>query len=410
MNKIKVNIRQPEVSASADVLEAIFQKVKGWIETLPLFLELELDLSNLLKQARNFRLYKDIIVLGVGGSCLGGKLLANFKPYPGPKLHFVDNIDSYEWNQVVDSIDIRTTGIISISKSGNTTETLCQTLTILQLYENLPISEHFIFVSDQGESALREISECHNITCMDHPIGIGGRFSVFTVVGLLPALIAGIDVQQIVSGAKNVVHDFLELGATVENPAIASAIFFDKLFKENINISVLFCYANRLLHFANWYSQLWAESLGKKSNTDENVRYGITPVIALGTVDQHSQLQLYIDGPKDKVFTVITVGDHPATTKIDIGNITNQISRSLNGHVLPELMAAHQNVTIQTLLQNKSPLRRIHIPEFDEESLGEMIMFSILETLTTGSLWDVDPFNQPGVKNGKERVIEIMRG
>jgi glucose-6-phosphate isomerase len=409
MNKIKVNIRQPEVCASPEVLSAIFQSVKGWVKTLPLFLELGLDLSPLLKQARNFRLYKDIVILGVGGSCLGGKLLANFKPYPGPRLHFVDNIDSYEWNQVLEGIDTRTTGIIAISKSGNTTETLCQTLTILQAYANLPISEHFIFVTDPGESALRELSEYHNITCLDHPVGIGGRFSIFTVVGLLPALIAGIDVQRIVSGARNVVNEFLELGATMENPALTSAIFFDKLFKENINISVLFCYANRLLHFANWYSQLWAESLGKKSNTDEQVRYGTTPVIAIGTVDQHSQLQLYIDGPRDKVFTVITVGDHPNTTKIDVGYVVNSISRSLNGHMLPELMAAHQNVTIQTLLQNKSPLRRIHIPKYDEESLGEMIMFSILETLATGALWDIDPFNQPGVKNGKERVIEIMR-
>lgn len=406
---MKVNIQYPPIEASCDVLDSVFQTINRWIETLPLFLELDLDLSELLKQARRFRLFKDVIVLGVGGSCLGGKLLANFKPTGNPHMHFIDNIDPSSWNTLMKNLDLTQTGVVAFSKSGNTTETLCQVLTLLQAYQGLSLSDAFLFVSDPGESALREVSLSYQIPCLDHPIGIGGRFSVFTVVGLLPALISGIDTPKILEGARSCVQNFVQTGPVLENTPLKSAIFFDQAFKKKYNTMVQFCYADRLLHFAAWYNQLWAESLGKRSLLDENVRYGMTPLTAIGTVDQHSQLQLYIDGPQDKVFNFFTLGDHPTTPQIDQSSLLSPVIRAINGHTLAELMTAHQNVTMQTLLQNQAMVRRIHIPILDEFALGELLVSSILEVLATGCLWNINPFDQPGVKNGKERVLEIMR-
>lgn len=412
MSNFKVSIKQPELKQNTnEQFDNVFRQLVSYIDSLPLFLELGNDFSDLLKHARRFRSFDDVIIFGVGGSCLGGKLLTNFKETSGPNIHFVDNIDSYEWNKLFKNIDLSKTGVISISKSGNTTETLCQTLLAIQKWEDLPKSEHFLFITDYVDNSINEIAQCYDITCLNHPIGIGGRFSIFSVVGILPALIAGIDANMVIEGAKSVVDEFLKAGPNDENLVLKNAFFHNQLFEQKINISVLFCYSNRLIHFANWYSQLWSESLGKKSLFDESVRYGTTPVIALGAVDQHSQLQLYIDGPKDKLFTIITVGDHPETDLINIdGSINSSIARSLNGHMMSELMFAHQQVTAQSLIKEGLPVRIMNVSEFDEENLGKMLMFSILETIATACIWGIDPFNQPGVKNGKERVIEIMRG
>jgi glucose-6-phosphate isomerase len=410
MENFKINIKQPEITATQNMLDSMFNGVSAWINSLPLFSELGMDdISELLKKARFFRKFQNVIIFGVGGSCLGGKLLANFEEHLSPKIHFFDNIDSYEWNKLFKNIDINTTGIISISKSGNTTETIFQTLMAIQKWNSMPLSDHFLFITDNEKNALREIAEVYDIECVNHPAGIGGRFSVFSIVGLLPALIAGVDVQKVIDGAKGIVSEFLNSGPNLQNKVLENALFFDQLFKNGINISILFCYANSLLYFADWYNQLFAESLGKHSNNIEELRYGMTSVTSLGTVAQHSQLQLYIDGPKDKCFTIISIGNHQLTDIISIENLANPIAKILRNHSMAELMKAHQQVTMQTLIQNRSPLRWIHIPNYNEESVGELLMFSILEILAIGKLWGIDPFSQPGVKNGKISVIEMMK-
>ncbi|MDR1597943.1 MAG: hypothetical protein LBR89_03335 [Holosporales bacterium] len=411
-NDYCIDISQDKISISDELLIPIFSGVKKLIDTLPLFNELDLDLIELLAHARRFRAFQDVIVFGTGGSCLSGKMYATFKDATGPKMHFVDNVDPYEWNRLMNAISPQTTGIVVISKSGNTTETLCQTFMALRQWENVP--EHFLFVTDPGENALREIAEHDGITCLDHPIGIGGRFSGFSVVGLLPALIAGVDAKDVLHGASEVMCAFLQHGPFESNPVLASAYWQNDLFLKGINMSVLFCYAERLHPFAEWYRQLWSESLGKKDNyapdCGENCkRYGTTPVVSLGTIDQHSQLQLYVDGPRDKFFTIVAVGDHPKTEPVSIGGVSNFISRALDGHTMAELFVTHQQVTQQTLVENGNPTRNIFIPEFNERSLGQLMMFSILETLALACIWRIDPFNQPGVKFGKDRVIALMR-
>lgn len=445
MENLRIKIRQEALVVPEEARTEVFETVQHWIETLPLFQELELDLQPLLVAARQFRTFQDVVVLGTGGSSLSGKMYAAFKASTpegdsseaasGPRLHFVDNVDPATWNRVVAPLNPQTTGVIAISKSGNTTETLCQTFMALDQWRGTSLSDHFLFVADPGESALREIGTYHAIPCLDHPIGIGGRFSGFSVVGLLPALIAGVDARELLAGAKETVQAFLEAGAkAAPNAVLDSAFFQAELFEQGVSQSVLFCYADRLKPFAEWYRQLWAESLGKhRPLTEEETealeefdeiedpeeaeemkelyerRFGMTPIVAMGTVDQHSQLQLYMDGPEDKFFTVLSVGDHPVTAPLDVKGITNPIAQALDGHTMAELMMAHQQVTLQTLAEEK-PTRSIHIPKLDERSLGQLMMVSILETLALAALWKIDPFNQPGVKAGKDKVIALMRG
>jgi glucose-6-phosphate isomerase len=340
-------------------------------------------------------------------------MYSTFKDVAGPQMHFVDNVDPFKWNQLFREISPQTTGVLAISKSGNTTETICQALMAIEKWDSVP--DHFLFITDPGVSAFRKIAEYYGITCIDHPIGIGGRFSGFSVVGLLPALIAGIDTRSVLAGAKDAVEGFISNGPTEINPAIVSAFFQNDLFSKGISLSVLFCYADRLYSFAEWYRQLWAESLGKRASYEpEKIntckRYGTTPIVSMGTIDQHSQLQLYVDGPKDKFFTIISVGDHPQTPQIRIDGVADKISQALDGHTMADLMIAHQQATLQTLIENDLPTRSIFIPSLDERSLGELMMHSILETLAIASVWKIDPFDQPGVKSCKDKVIEMMRG
>ncbi|MDR2464033.1 MAG: hypothetical protein LBD36_00220 [Holosporales bacterium] len=410
----KIRIKQDAMLTADTLLIPVFNHVKQLVESLPLFTELEFDILPLLTYARKFRMFQNVIVLGTGGSCLSGKMYTNFKTTSGPKIHFIDNIDSFEWIKLFQNINPKTTGVIVISKSGNTTETLCQTLMAIEKLDGLPYCDHFLFITDQTDSAIRDIAKHYGITCLDHPSGIGGRFAGFSIVGLLPALIAGIDVKEIIAGAKDAVAIFIEDGPTIENAVLNGAFLQNDLFLKGINISVMFCYADRLRPFAEWHRQLVAESLGKRETCDtdssDNIkRYGTTPVIAIGTIDQHSQLQLYIDGPQDKFFTFIFVGDHPHTQPVKLNGITNKILSAINGHTMSELMNAHQQATLQTIISNKIPVRSIFISELDEQAIGYLMMFSILETIALANIWKIDPFNQPGVKFVKDKVIELMQ-
>lgn len=461
MENLKIKIRLGDRAVElGDVIPEIrkntYKTVEEWIKTLPLFKELDLDLQPILFAARHFRTFQDVVVLGTGGSCLSGKMYAalkanatmeNEEEASGPCMHFIDNVDAATWNRVVAPLNPQMTGVIAISKSGNTTETLCQTFMAIEQWKGTSLSDHFLFVADPGESALREISAYHAIPCLDHPVGIGGRFSGFSVVGLLPALIAGVDVREVLAGAKDVIQAFLKAGEK-DNMILKNAFIFDELFLSDVCQLVLFCYGDRLRPFAEWYRQLFAESLGKTRPTDpetqqamrnvldmfkkeskeeedgedeeeddldfdsfceKNEHFGMTPIIAMGTVDQHSQLQLYMEGPDDKFYTFFTLGDHPATKPLDVKGITNPIARALNGHTMAELMLAHQKATQQGLAAQKNT-RTIHISKWDERSLGQLMMISILEVLALAAVWGVDPFNQPGVQAGKDQVLALMRG
>lgn len=380
-------------------------------QTLPLFKHIreEINLEEMAPTVAHFQKFKDVIILGTGGSSLGGQTLYDLCDTPKVTLHFLDNIDPNTFSRLFAKLDLKSTGVIAISKSGGTAETLMQTLFCLQQFQDmkLPIPHHFGVITEptlNGQAnPMRQLAESHNITCLDHPTGIGGRFAVFSVVGLLPALIAGLDGKAILDGAKSMMNSLLEKG--IHNPVVIDTITLHTLTKKGVTQSVIFPYVDRLRNFAFWYRQLWAESLGKFGK-------GTTPIASFGTVDQHSQLQLYLDGPKDKFFTVITLdnkANHSDTGNMPVVSTLDSLDL-YNGKSLGDLLMAEQQATIDTLKNNGCPVRHIQLSELNEYTLGSLMMGFILETLAMAKLIDVNPFDQPAVEESKILTRKYLKG
>lgn len=366
---------------------------------LPLFklIDQESDIALLEAIAANIRKsYKDVIILGTGGSSLGGQSLYALATTSSPRLHFHDNVDPDTFLKLFAMIDPKTTKVIAISKSGNTAETLMQLLACIQHWrqQNLAIKDHFLIITEPGQNAIREVADRYDCQALDHPTDIGGRFAVFTLVGLLPALIAGLNANKIRQGARRVLDEITKSKEAEECKPLLGALLQKALLGQNIDVAVVMPYMDRLAIFAMWYRQLWAESLGKNGK-------GSTPIRAVGTVDQHSQLQLYLDGPKDKFFTVITMnhaGDH---FKIQADSFNHNALTIFNGKTMGQLMQAEQQATIDTLVNNNCPTRVLHLTHLDEEVMGELMMHYIVETLAMAYLLEVNPFDQPAVEESK---------
>jgi glucose-6-phosphate isomerase len=372
-------------------------------ETLPLFkmVRTDQDIAVLEEVAQNFKRFKNVIVLGTGGSSLGGRALCDLADTSEPTLHFYDNIDPHTFKRLFKKIDLKTTGVIVISKSGSTAETLMQKMVCLQQWaaQSLPIKDHFLVITEPTENAMRTLAQSYDIQILDHPTDIGGRFAVFTLVGLLPAMIAGLNVYQFRAGALDCLRSLDS--SLMEHPALQGALHQQALLSQGKTISVLMPYIDRLNTFALWYRQLWAESLGKNGK-------GTTPIAALGTVDQHSQLQLFLDGPKDKFFTIVTTNhvdpEFTITTPLDHSNISLFDQKTMG-----QLMVAEQQATIDTLKNNGCPLRHIHLDEVTEYTVGYMMMHYVLETLAMSSLLTVNAFDQPAVEEGKILTRQYLK-
>ncbi len=358
-----------------------------------------------------FSKFKDVIILGTGGSSLGGQALTALATTSGtkqthPTLHFLDNIDSATFQSVLTRLDPLTTGVISISKSGNTAETLMQTLTLLQTWKTFAPKTHMRIITEPKANAMREVATAYDITCIDHPVDVGGRFSVFTCVALLPAMIVGIDVARFCAGAN---ESFLNaINATVETcPPLAGALMQVAYHHQGISQSILMAYANKLGKLCEWFAQLWAESLGKKN--DAGISVGTTPIKAIGTVDQHSQLQLYLDGPRDKFFTILTLETQTLLSPITLPTgVSHPSITAIVHHSMGELMIAEQKATIDTLRHHGCPIRHIELTQLDAHNLGSLMMYFMLETLAAARFWNVNPFNQPAVEDGKVRALDYL--
>ena len=254
------------------------------------------------------REFDDVLILGTGGSSLGGKSLcelAGAVPVlaPPPRLHFLENVDPHSFDALIAAIDPSRTGVIVISKSGGTAETLTQLYCCLNWLAAArgrdTLSRQVTAIVEPGKSVLRRLAASLKIAALDHDPDIGGRYSVLSLVGLLPAMIMGLDAAAVRAGAATVMDQLLtesDTGAIA--PAVGAALSVGLSRHHGVSMSVVFPYIDRLASFGLWYRQLWAESIGKDGK-------GTTPLRAMGTVDQHSQLQLYLDGPKDKMYTVV---------------------------------------------------------------------------------------------------------
>ena len=363
----------------------------------------------------------DIVLLGTGGSSLGGQTLAQLAGHgvPGvgalrapPRLQFMDKIDPRTYETLLARLPHATTRYIAISKSGGTAETLMQTIAALSALkaQNVGprIPDIFLGITEPAKAGkrngLRDLLAHHHVPMLDHDPGVGGRFSALTNVGLLPAALLGLDIAAVRSGAALALAPVLAKKEAAQVPAALGAALSVALAEsKGKSISVLMAYADRLERFTRWYVQLWAESLGKNGK-------GTTPVAALGPVDQHSQVQLYIGGPRDKLFTVVTVAGKGLGPRID-GDLAKIAGEpGFGAKTIGDLVDAEGRATAETLAKNGCPVRAIHLTTLDEESLGELLMHFMLETIVAAHLLGVDAFDQPAVEEGKLLAKKYLTG
>ena len=342
--------------------------------------------------------FNKFCVLGTGGSSFGSQALIGInQKYKKDKIIFLYDIDPIYFQNTLDSLNFNKTAFIVISKSGKTPETLAQFGAIINKFEELKlksqIKKNFLIITEDNKNPLKILSDKLKIKTLIHNEQIGGRFSVFSNVGLLPAALVGIDVQSFLYGGKKVLDDFYLNKNLKPIESAVIMVLMQKYF--NININVLFTYSEALKNFGIWYRQLWAESLGKKGN-------GITPFHSMGTVDQHSQLQLFLDGPKDKFFTIIKSNHSNKGPIISSNFFFKSEMNYLSGKKIGDLMEAEQNATIQTLINNNLPVKEILINKINEESLGSLIMYCFLEVICIGKIFKVNIFDQPAVEEGKK--------
>jgi glucose-6-phosphate isomerase len=303
-----------------------------------------------------------------------------------------------------------TTRFVAISKSGGTAETLMQTIAALTALKRsgvdprnamLGISEP---VKSGKRNGLRDLLEKHQVAFLPHDPGVGGRYSALTNVGLLPAAALGLDIEAIRKGAGAALLPVLDKKPPAEVPAaIGAALAIALAEKKGKSISVLMAYADRLERFTHWYVQLWAESLGKDGK-------GTTPLAALGPVDQHSQVQLFIAGPRDKLFTVVTQGSQGQGPRMDAELSKLAGEPGFAGKTIGDLAAAEGRATAETLAKNGCPVRTMHLKRLDEHTLGELLMHFMLETILAAHLLGIDAFDQPAVEEGKVLAKKYLLG
>jgi len=363
----------------------------------------------------------DIVILGTGGSSLGGQTLAQLAGHavPGagslrapPCLHFMDNLDADTFALLLAELPHQTTRFVAISKSGGTAETLMQTIAALSAVKaeglETRIPDIFLGLTEPAKvgkkNGLRDLLAAHRVPILDHHTGVGGRFSALTNVGLLPAAMLDLDIAAVREGASLALAPILAKKKAADVPAAVGAALAVTLAEtKGKSISVLMAYADRLERFTRWYVQLWAESLGKNGK-------GTTPVATLGPVDQHSQVQLFIGGPRDKLFTVVTVDAAGRGPRIDAGLAKLAGEPDFGGRAMGDLAAAEGRATAETLAKNGCPVRTIKLARLDEESLGELLMHFMLETIIAAHLLGVDAFDQPAVEEGKVLAKKYLTG
>lgn len=367
--------------------------------------------------------YDDFVLLGIGGSALGPIAVQqalchmHYNMLPKsvrkrPRVFVEDNIDPERMAALLDIIDVERTMFNVITKSGSTSETMAQFLIITGILEerlpNEDIYKRIIVTTDEHKGNLIKIAAEHNIKTYYVPDGVGGRFSELSPVGLLAAAVCGIDIKALLSGAQYM-DEICSADDIWSNPAYMLAALQVAAMKKGCNISVMMPYADSLKYMADWYAQIWAESLGKRFDIYSNeVFTGQTPVKSLGVTDQHSQVQLYTEGPFDKVVTFLTVENYRSS--VEIPKKFSEISdvSFLGGHTLNGLIAAEQLSTEYALYKNRRLSHKIILPEVNEFTIGQLLYFFEVMTAYAGELLEINAFDQPGVEEGKNATYALL--
>ena len=372
------------------------------------------DILSFAKEVR--QKFDTLVVFGIGGSALGPIALqqAIHSPFynvcasqrgENPKLFVADNIDPVTMSRLLSVVDLKKTLFSVVSKSGSTSETMAQFMIIKDILEkNLgkeTAKNHLVCTTDKQNGNLIKIAQAEGYKTFYIPSGVGGRFSQLCPVGLLPAAICGIDIEKLLAGAAYM-DELCQNENIWENPAYIYAILHYIAMKKDKNISVMMPYADSLRFISDWYAQLWAESLGKKFDNDGKVvNVGQTPVKALGVTDQHSQVQLYVEGPYDKVLVLVGVDKFPADVEIPVSFEDIPSLGFLGGHSLSELLIAEQKATEYALQQAGRMNMTITLPEVNEFTIGQILYMLEVATAFAGELLNIDAFDQPGVEEGK---------
>ncbi len=392
----------------------------GWTELPYNQSEVVADILETAKLIR--RKFDAFVVLGIGGSALGPAMSFNalchlhYNDLPkskrkGPKFYVEDNVDPVRMKELLDVIDVTRTCFNVISKSGATSETMAQYLIISDLLvkAGVNIRENVIFTTDARKGNLVKISRSlGGVKSYVLPDGVGGRFSELSPVGLLPAAVLGIDIKALLKGAA-FMDKLCKSSDLRKNPALLTATLQYISMNNGKNISVMMPYSDNLRCVADWYAQLWAESLGKNVTLDGRpCNVGQTPVKALGTTDQHSQMQLYTEGPYDKVITLLAVGSYKEKTPIPHAYRNIPDVAFLGGHTMEELIQAENKATAYALTKAGRPNYTIFLPEINEFTLGQLLFLFEMQTAYTGAMLNINTFNQPGVEAGKKATFALL--
>src|SRR5690242_8084213 len=364
--------------------------------------------------------YDDVVILGIGGSALGpialrtalrpsGWNMLDDKARGGfPRLHVLDNVDPETIAALLGRLNFARTLFIVTSKSGGTAETMSQFLIVHDrlVSDKLDLRDHLVFITDPKQGALRPLAQRLKVPALDIPPNIGGRFSVLTPVGTLPAALIGIDFKALLAGAGEMARR-CQTDDLARNPAGVYALLqwlADTQLKKSI--AVFMPYSDPLRDFAAWFVQLWAESLGKKRKDGTSV--GSTPLAALGATDQHAQVQLFMEGPADKTVTFVAIRQRGTDVRIPKGFDDVKELGYLSGHSLGELIDIEQRATAGALARRRPPKMIITIDRVDPANVGELMMFLEIATAYAGQLYEIDAFNQPGVELGKQFAYAVL--
>jgi len=357
--------------------------------------------------------FDTMVVLGIGGSALGNKAVYRaLKPQKTLKKLFVyDNVDPYFWEEIVSGINLEKTLFNIISKSGTTAET---SASFMYIYEYLKsqfpkdYKQRLIITTDQNKGFLRKIIQNEEFQGFVVPDNVGGRFSVLTDVGLVSSAFVGIDIQSLLNGAKEMKKHCLE-SDYLKNPALLIALSHILYLIEGKTIAVMMPYSNALFDLADWYRQLWGESLGKRFSLDgREVCTGQTPIHVLGATDQHSQVQLYVEGPKDKIFTFLMVENYSKDFLIPNIFPTRPEVNYLGNKSFSTLLNNECIATELAITEAGNPNIMLKIDEINEENVGAFLYLYEAATVYAGYMLNINPLDQPGVEAGKIATYALM--
>lgn len=399
------------VENSREKIEGAHKQIKDRLWPELAFLDLfSQDTSEIKKIARYIRkTSENFLLLGIGGSALGPKaVLEALSPFHNlqkkPRVFIYDNVDPRTLKHILSLTDLKSTSVNVISKSGSTAETAASFMVLWEKMKKVldkEASKKFVITTDPGKGNLRRIVQEEGLLSLPIPPGVGGRYSVLSPVGLLLAEVIGIKSDELLDGAKEI-HNRCTRPDIWKNPAYLFGTFLYLMEREKRRtINVMVPYADSLKPLSEWFCQLWAESLGKQNK-------GLTPYPSLGTTDQHSQLQLWIEGPQDKVLVFIRVNDYGVDIKMPAVFKDVEGLNYLSGHTLSELIKAEEEATELALAKAERPNMAITIPKIDAYHMGQLFHFFEIATAFTGFLYEINPFNQSGVEEGKNLTYGMM--